>query len=398
MTPSRRRPLRIAVIAGEESGDLLGADLVHALKLASGRPIELIGVGGDHLAQHGMRSLFDPEIIAIAGVSAVVRDLPRLIRLTRETAYQIADAAPDCVVTIDSPAFNLRVARKIRKIAPGIPIVHYVCPSVWAWLPRRAAAMKRSVDRVLCLLPFEPEELVRLGGPQGSFVGHRLMSSRALAEIRGARARAERAEPPARRTLMLLPGSRGSEVRSLLPDFIATVTILRERGHELDLLVPTLPRHEKRIRAALEKASLQAEVTVSEEGKHAAFARADVALAASGTVLLELAIAGVPMLSCYRFDSLMKLALPLIRSWSGALPNLITDSPIIPEFYQMLLRPARLARVVETLWREGPERQVQIRGFSRLRAVLSTDMPAGEQAARIVLETVARNDARRDQG
>jgi len=112
------------------------------------------------------------------------------------------------------------------------------------------------------------------------------------------------------------------------------------------------------------------------------------ALAASGTVLLELAVAGVPMLSCYRFDPLMKLALPLIRSWSGALPNLITDQPIVPEFYQMLLRPERLARVIETLWRDGPERQAQLCGFSRMRAALATENPAGEQAARIILDLI----------
>lgn len=395
MMPARR-PLRIAVVAGEESGDLLGADLVHALKRVSGRRIELVGVGGDHLRAHGLSSMFDPEIIAIAGISAVLKDLPRLIQLIRETARSIAEARPDCVVTIDSPAFNLRVARKIRAEAPDIPIVHYVCPSVWAWLPKRARAMRGSIDRVLCILPFEPAELERLGGPPGSFVGHRLMSSRALAEIRVARARAEREGQAARRSLLLLPGSRSSEVRSLLPDFIATARLLKERGAALDVLVATLPRHEARIRKALDRAGLEAELSTDEEGKHAAFTRADVALAASGTVLLELAVAGVPMLSCYRFDPLMKLALPMIRSWSGALPNLITDAPVVPEFYESMLRPARLARVIESLWQDGPERQAQLKGFARMRTILSTDLPAGEQAARIVLDMINDKAARSD--
>ena len=167
-------PLKIGIVAGEESGDLLGADIVAALKAATGREVELVGVGGRHLRAHGLRPLFDAGDIALMGFSAVFRDLPRLVRRIGETARAIAAAAPDCLVTIDSPDFTLRVARKVRAANPDIPIVHYVCPSVWAWRPGRAAAMKPYVDHVLCILPFEPAELQRLGGPPGTFVGHRL--------------------------------------------------------------------------------------------------------------------------------------------------------------------------------------------------------------------------------
>src|SRR5690606_33794745 len=132
--------------------------------------LELVGVGGRHLADVGLQSLFDPEIIAIAGITAVLRDLPRLARLIGRTARQIVEARPHCVILIDSPAFNLRIARRIRKLDPELPIVQYVCPSVWAWMPGRAARMKDSIDHVLCLLPFEPRELERLGGPPGTFV------------------------------------------------------------------------------------------------------------------------------------------------------------------------------------------------------------------------------------
>src|SRR6185437_270644 len=167
-------PLRIAIVAGEESGDLLGADLVRALQRATGRDVELMGIGGRHLQALGLKPLFDGSEIALMGFTAILRDLPRLIRRIGETARAIAAAKPDCLITIDSPDFSLRVTAKVRALNPDIPIVHYVCPSVWAWRPGRAKAMRPAVDRVLCILPFEVSELDRLGGPPGTYVGHRL--------------------------------------------------------------------------------------------------------------------------------------------------------------------------------------------------------------------------------
>ncbi|HRP78868.1 MAG TPA: lipid-A-disaccharide synthase, partial [Aquamicrobium sp.] len=153
---SAARPLRIGIVAGEESGDLLGADLIAALSRLTGRPVELVGVGGRHLGSAGLTPLFDGSEIALMGITAVLRDLPRLMRRIGQTASAIAAAKPDCLITIDSPDFSLRVARKVRAAAPKIPIIHYVCPSVWAWRPGRAPAMRAYVDRVLCVLPFEP--------------------------------------------------------------------------------------------------------------------------------------------------------------------------------------------------------------------------------------------------
>lgn len=166
--------LRIGVIAGEESGDLLAADLMVALQAKSGRPVELVGVGGRHLQSLGLKSLFNADDLALMGFSAVLRDLPRLWSRLKPTAKAIAAAKPDCLVTIDSPEFTLRVAKRLRALAPDIPIIHYVCPSVWAWRPGRAKEMQPYVDRILCILPFEPAALAELGGPPGVYVGHRL--------------------------------------------------------------------------------------------------------------------------------------------------------------------------------------------------------------------------------
>ncbi|RVA09415.1 lipid-A-disaccharide synthase, partial [Mesorhizobium sp. M7A.F.Ca.US.002.01.1.1] len=168
------RALKIAIVAGEESGDLLGADIVRSLRQAAGREVQLVGLGGRHLQTLGLVSPFDAGEIALMGFSAVLRDLPRLMRRISQLAKTVADEKPDCLVTIDSPDFSLRVAKKVRAANPSIPIIHYVCPSVWAWRPGRAVAMKPYVDHILCILPFEVKELERLGGPPGTYVGHRL--------------------------------------------------------------------------------------------------------------------------------------------------------------------------------------------------------------------------------
>ncbi|HHZ07705.1 MAG TPA: lipid-A-disaccharide synthase [Rhizobiales bacterium] len=383
-------PLRIAVVAGEESGDLLAADLVAALSRMTGRAVELVGVGGRHLETLGLRSLFDPADIALMGVSAILQDLPRLVRRIGETARRVAAAKPDCLVTIDSPEFTLRVARKLRQIAPGIPIVHYVCPSVWAWRPGRAPAMKPHVDRILCVLPFEVEELRRLDGPPGIYVGHRLVTDPGIAKAASLQAARPAPSGGAEKTLLLLPGSRRGEVRRLIAPFAETVSIMRQRGHRLRLLLPTVPNVADLVRASVAGWELQPEVLITPEEKWDAFGSADAALIASGTVSLELALAGVPMASCYRFDAVARLATGLITVWSAALPNLIADRPLVPEFYDQFVRPKTIARYLEALVEDTPMRRWQTEGFTRIRRLMSTDRPSGEIAAGAVLDIVSR--------
>ena len=229
------RPLRIAIIAGEESGEQLGADLVQALRAVTGNAVELIGVGGERLQELGLKSLFNSREIALMGISAVLRDLPRLIARIGSTAKAIVAAKPDCVITIDSPEFALRVAKRVHTADPSIPIVHYVCPSVWAWRPGRAKDMEGFIDQVLCILPFEARELERLGGPAGTYVGHRLTRDLGVAEAAAMQAVPRDLSDDREKTLLLLPGSRSGEVNGLLDPFRETVSILRERGHRLRL-------------------------------------------------------------------------------------------------------------------------------------------------------------------
>ncbi|MFC5386441.1 lipid-A-disaccharide synthase [Aquamicrobium segne] len=389
------QPLRIAIVAGEESGDLLGADLIRALEQQAGRKIELVGVGGRHLEALGLKSLFDANEVALMGISAILRDLPRLLRRIGQTAKAISQAKPDCLITIDTPDFSLRVAKKVRAVTPSIPIIHYVCPSVWAWRQGRAAAMRPYVDRILCILPFEAGELERLGGPPGTYVGHRLTQDLGVASAFAAQNRPRDLAPERTKTLLLLPGSRRSEVGRLLEPFGQTVNELHARGHNLRLMLPTVPHVAPIVEKMVSNWRQKPEITITQDEKWQAFGRADAALIASGTVSLELALSGVPMVSCYRLDPVVKpLAHLLLKVWSGSLPNLIADRAIVPEFYDHLVRPQMLVRQLEALFMAGAMRDWQKSGFDEVRRRMATQLPAGEMAAELVLELVAQKNCR----
>lgn len=381
-------PLKIAIVAGEESGDLLGADLIAALRVKAGREIKLVGLGGRHLQALGLNPPFDASEIALMGFSAVLAGLPRLMSRINQIAKLITTEKPDCLITIDSPDFSLRVAKKVRAANPEIPIIHYVCPSVWAWRPGRAPAMRPYVDHILCILPFESQELERLGGPQGTYVGHRLSHDAGVL-----RAAAEQAAPrnlgeDREKTLLLLPGSRRGEVRKLLEPFGETVSLLAGRGHRMRLLLPTVPHVAEFVRTTVFSWPQQPEIILDPARKWQAFGEADAALIASGTVSLELALSGVPMVSTYKLDPVAKLLQKLITTWSALLPNLIADRALVTEFYDIYVRPQNLARQVEALWSDSGLRAWQKDGFAEVRRRMATDRPAGEIAAGVVMAEI----------
>ncbi|RUX27191.1 lipid-A-disaccharide synthase [Mesorhizobium sp. M7A.F.Ca.US.011.01.1.1] len=388
------RALKIAIVAGEESGDLLGADIVRSLRQAAGREVQLVGLGGRHLQALGLVSPFDAGEIALMGFSAVLRDLPRLIRRISQLAKTVADEKPDCLVTIDSPDFSLRVAKKVRAANPSIPIIHYVCPSVWAWRPGRAAAMKPYVDHILCILPFEVKELERLGGPPGTYVGHRLTHDAGLLAAAKAQELPRDLSPDRVKTLLVLPGSRRGEVRRLLDPFGETVSILRARGHRLRLLLPTVPHVADLVKSSVNRWDEKPEIIVDPQRKWQAFGKADAALIASGTVSLELALAGVPMISCYRLDPVARVLAPyLVSVWSALLPNLISDRALIPEFYDGYIKPNNLARQLEALFADSGMRAWQKNGFAEITRRMATDRPSGEIAAQVVMRYIKRGNS-----
>jgi len=385
------RALKIAIVAGEESGDLLGADIVRSLRQITGREVRLVGLGGRHLGELGLVSPFDAGEIALMGFSAVLRDLPRLIRRIGQLAKTIAEEKPDCLVTIDSPDFSLRVARKVRAANPSIPIIHYVCPSVWAWRPGRAVAMKPYVDHILCILPFEVKELDRLGGPPGTYVGHRLTHDAGVLAAQKAQALPRDLAQDRIKTLLVLPGSRRGEVRRLIEPFGETVSMLRARGHRLRLLLPTVPHVADLVKSSVNRWDEKPEIIVDPQRKWQAFGKADAALIASGTVSLELALAGVPMVSSYRLDPVARAVAPyLVSVWSALLPNLISDRALIPEFYNEYVKPNNLARQLEALFADSGMRAWQKDGFAEIARRMATDKPSGEIAAGVVLRHIKK--------
>lgn len=383
------KPLKLAVIAGEVSGDLLGGDLVAALKRRHDGPIELVGVGGEALETQGLQSLFDYSELSIMGFSQVIKRLPKLLARIRQTANAIIAARPDVLLIIDSPDFTHRVARKVRAALPDLPIVDYVCPSVWAWKEYRARKMLAYVDHVLAILPFEPAAMLRLTGPATTYVGHRLTVEPNLLETRRQRALRSTNAPLGDKTILLLPGSRGSEIRQLLPVFEQAATELSRRNDRVRFILPTVPRQEALVRSLLESWSIKPTVVVGQEAKWRAFAEADAAMAASGTVILELGLAGVPVVSTYKTEWLARFVLSRIKIWTAALPNLIADYAVVPELINDVLRPGMLARMIERLAGDTPERSAMLQGYDLVWQRMQTEEPPGEKAAVILLDVLA---------
>ena len=378
--------LRIAVVAGEASGDQLGASLLRALA-ARGISCEAFGVGGDALAAEGLKTLFPQADIAVMGLGPVIRRLPLLIRRIRDTAAAIVAAKPDILVTIDAPDFCKRVAKKVRAKAPDIPIVHWVCPSVWAWRPGRAPAMRPYIDHVLCLLPFEPAALARLNGPPGTYVGHPLIEITSDMRPQTPTEAATRANAEAP-SVLLLPGSRMSELKRLLPLLLAAREIAGAGGMPIRWVLPTLPHLVAPLRDMLGDAARDITILTDPAEKRTALRQARAALAASGTVTLELALAGIPMVATYKLANWeAAIARRLITVTSAILPNLILGENIVPEYLQEAATPENLGNTLREILSDGPARARQIAGFARLDALMRGEgaIPS-ERAAEQVLD------------
>jgi lipid-A-disaccharide synthase len=275
---------------------------------------------------------------------------------------------PDALVIIDSPDFTHRVARRVRAAAPSIPILDYVSPSVWAWRPGRARAMRGYVDHVLALLPFEPQAHQRLGGPPCTYVGHPLLEQ--LAQLRPSAQEAERrrAEPP---IVLALPGSRSGEIRRLLAIFGQALAVLAGQREHPDIVLPTLPHLRARITAATADWPLRPRIVVEFKDKLAAFRTARAALAKSGTVTLELALAGVPMVAAYKVSLIEEIVARLaIQVPSAILPNLILEENVVPEYLQRDCTPQNLSDALLPLLADSPQRRRQTDAFTRLDAVM----------------------------
>lgn len=384
------RVLKLAVVAGEVSGDMLGADLVRALKVQYGGRVELFGVGGEQLTAEGLTSLFDYSELSIMGFTQVLKKLPQLISRIKETANAIIAARPDALLIIDSPDFTHRVAKRVRKELPNLPVVNYVCPSVWAWKEYRAQAMLSYVDHVLALLPFEPEAMRRLGGPATTFVGHRLSVDPNVLAVREKRAQRPLPSADEPKTILLLPGSRSTETTRLMEPFEQAAKAFVERNGPARFVLPTVPRQEARVRelAASWPSDIRPEIGTDSDFKWHCFTQADAAIAASGTVILELALCNVPVVSVYKTDWIFTMLSKRVKTWTGALPNLIADYAVVPEYFNEVVRAGSMLRWAERLSSDTTQRRAMLEGFALVHDRLKTDVPPGARGAEILLETI----------
>ena len=390
------RPLSIYIVAAEESGDALGASLMQALAARHGGALKLSGVGGRAMAAAGITSPFAIEDLSIVGLSAIPRRLPTILRRIRETTAAVIAERPDALVIIDSPDFTHRVARRVRRLAPAIPILDYVSPSVWAWRSRRARAMRAYVDHVLAILPFEPATHVKLGGPPCLYIGHPLIER--IAELRpnADEAQRRRTDPP---LVAVLPGSRVSEIRHHLGIFGAAIARVAERAGPLELVLPTPAHLASLVHEASAAWIVPPRVLTEPAEKWAAFRKARAALAASGTVTLELALAGVPMVAAYRLSAIEAIVARSIRLLqrlpSVILANLVLGANVVPEFLQQDCTAEHLADALAPLIADSPERLRQIEAFRRLDDIMGIGGTApSAKAAAIILDVAQRG--RRD--
>ena len=363
--------MKLAVLTGEPSGDLIAEAAVRALRDRY-PDLELLGVGGEGLARAGLESRFPLREFAVNGVVEVLPHLPRLLLRIEQITRWLLREQPDVVLTVDSPDLTLRIARALRGRGYKGKLVHLVAPTVWAWKPKRAAWMARFIDEVLCLFPFEPP-LFEAEGLSARFVGHPILDRPVLALGR---------QPD---TLLLLPGSRMTEVRPLIPLFRETVMRLLPENPDLRCLVPTVETTRGFVTRRMADWPTPIEFLFRAEDKAAAFARSSVALAASGTVALELARAGVAGVITYRLSTATFEAIQRQSTLEHfSLINILAQAEVMPERLQHDARPELLAADVGRLLRSDTARRQQVEAQSRALATLA--LPSGQTTATLIAD------------
>jgi lipid-A-disaccharide synthase len=388
--PAGDNTLKVFLIAGEPSGDVLGADLMRALVERAGR-VRFSGVGGLAMEARGLISLLPLTDTSVMGILSVLRRLPRLVAAIGKVADAAISANPDVLVIIDSPDFTHRVAQRVRRAKPALPIIDYVSPSVWAWRPGRARRMRTYIDHVLALLPFEPAAYRRLHGPDCTYVGHPLVDTIAALPPNSEEQRRGESAPP---ILLVMPGSRDGEIKRLMQLFGSAVASLNGAS-AIEVIVPTLPHLESLVRAEVQKWQVKPRITTDTGEKYAAMRGARAALVASGTATLELALVGVPMVVAYRVSLIEEVVARLmLRVKNIALPNLIAGRSIVPEYLQRDCTAKSLSEALMPLLAGGAQRDAQIAGLAEVRTRMRAggQDQSGQQAAEIV-ERFARSRA-----
>lgn len=387
---SRQEPL-IFIVAGEASGDNLAGRLMAALKEQTGGRARFAGVGGPQSEAQGLHSLFSIQELSLIGIAEVLPHLPRVMKRMGETAAAVRKLKPDVVVTVDAPSFTLRVARKLR--GSGIPIVHYCAPQAWAWRAGRAKSLGKTVDHLMALLPFEPPFFTAHGLPC-TYVGHSAIESALSGN--GKAFREKHGIPPKAQVLCVVPGSRGSEVRRLLPDFAQALHLLKDRYPDLSVVIPVAPTVAEAVVAHTTDWPFPVLHVTDPSERFNAFAACDAAMTKSGTVTLELGLSRVPMVMAYKVSALTAFIIrrmPIAVQYASLI-NLLADREVVPELLQEECTPETLADKVGHLLGSPEARAAQQTGFDEiLHALGDADPPPSARAAQVVLDIVRARSA-----
>ena len=387
---SNSENLKIYLIAGEPSGDLLGSRLMRALRQKTNGRVEFFGLGGDTMEAEGLKSLFDISDLAIMGLVEVIPSIPKVLRHIRNTVADIERVQPDIVITIDSWSFCARVHKALRKRKTGIPQLHYVAPQVWAWKKKRARTMYKYIDALMTLLPQEPKYFTPYH-LETVFVGHPVIESEVL-HADGEAFRRRFDIPADKKIITVLPGSRKTEVSRLLPVFLASARQLLEKGGDFYFVIPTVKTVSSQVKEMVKDCGLPLQVVETQADRYDAFRASEAAIAASGTVALELAICHIPHVIAYRVSRLTAWIIAKIMKIQFVnLTNIMLGRLIVPELLQEQCVCGNITANISELLQKGDLYEREMEGFAKVKQTLSsgTQTPS-ENAADFVLELISR--------
>lgn len=358
------------VIAGEPSGDLLGAQLIEALKSKAGKSARFIGVGGERMQAAGLETIFPMSDLSVMGIAEVLPQIPKILKRIKQTVQAIDDEKPDAVITIDAPDFSFRVAKRVKEQCPDIPLIHYVAPTVWAWRAGRAKKVAKFLDAVLCLFPFEPPYFEK-EGLIAPFVGHPLVTSIPIVNAETKKVFMDKYGLDSERPILtLLPGSRRGEIKRLVPIFKEVVHRLKAAQPNTQIIIPTLPRWRDYLTVQFPKVDV---ITDIWDEKYTAFHVSDLALHASGTVALELALCGTPMITTYKVSHFTAfIARLLLKTKYANLVNILLPEPLVPEFIQGNCHEDKLSLAVQDYLNDEKKLATQKEALIGLKEQLST--------------------------
>ena len=386
MTTSNK--LKVYLIAGEPSGDLLGSRLMRALESKTNGNVEFYGLGGDTMEHQGLKSLFDISDLAVMGLVEVIPSIPKVLKHIKQTVNHIKRIKPDIVITIDSWSFCSRIHKALRKLNLGIKQVHYVAPQVWAWKKRRAKTMYKYVDTLLALLPNEPQYFTKHHLPT-YFVGHPVIESDAL-KADGDVFRKKYGIEPSKQIISILPGSRHTEVTKLLPDFLLAAKLLHEQNPDTVFALPTVKTVVNRVKHMAKGCNIPLYVLETEADRYSAFQASSAAIAASGTVALELAICNIPHIIAYKVAPLTYfMAKYLVKIKYVNLTNILLKKNIVPELLQDKCSPKNIVKHINEILKNGQSYETQMTGFAQVKNYLTSgNQTPSENAADIILSLI----------